>query len=161
MCVCVCVCVCVWVQSRLVVVVVVSWECVCVCVCVCTVQAVVNTWEIRTEEHTSDLYSHPTRRSSDLCACGYSPGWWWWWWCHGNVSVCVCVCVQSRLLSIHGKLERKSTRLIYTLTLHDALPICVRVGTVQAGGGGGGVMGMCLCVCVCVYSPGCCQYMGN
>src|SRR4030095_12775095 len=94
-------------------------------------------WEQRSEEHTSELQSHrdlhssPTRRSSDLDASWVAP---------------VVPFTGARRSSISGAAfgtsrqanpgsrDRKSTRLnsspteIYTLPLHDALPISTRVG---------------------------------
>src|SRR6202049_1506452 len=88
---------------------------------------------LRSEEHTSELQSHrylhsfPTRRSSDLHPITVSD----------KPSVASATrCARSRATNgscrqrSDDSLDRKSTRLnssptdIYTLSLHDALPIC-------------------------------------
>src|SRR4029434_1575253 len=97
---CVNVCVCVFVF-------------LCICVCAC----------MRSEEHTSELQSHLNlvcrlllekeecvwdRESVRWCVCAY---------------VCVCVCVCVWLCVCVFFFNDTATTEIYTLSLHDALPI--------------------------------------
>src|SRR4029434_8507904 len=93
------------------------WVCVCVCVCVCVYVCLC----VRSEEHTSELQSHLNLVCRLL---------------RGKIYVRVCEYTCGALdcaLSFFFFFNDTAPAEIYTLSLHDALPI------------------LCVCVCVCVY----------
>src|SRR5690349_22148951 len=49
--------------------------------------------------------------------------------------------IQLRLLTITFSLNDTTTTEVYTLSLHDALPICARLGLAPLLDGGGGQLG--------------------
>src|SRR4029434_10636936 len=90
--------------------------CACVCVCVC----------VRSEEHTSELQSHLNLVCRLLLE-------------KKNESISLCslrALYASRRARLLFFFNDTATTEIYTLSLHDALPIFYR--------------DVCACVCVCV-----------